>query len=188
MTKVTLPKNIRIILSIAGKDILDAVKNKTTISVLISALFLFFFYTFMPVFEQEDILDIYDAGRSAWMPALEDSNAFKINDYTTQEAMQYRVSRRGEQELGLVLPKDFDQAVATGGPVQLQGYLLNWIHQNQVSKLVSQAERQISAVVGAPVEISVERLFMLPESNWHRSQSGSGKPVADHDDRHVART
>ncbi len=93
---------------------------------------------------------------------------------TTQEAMQYRVSRRGEQELGLVLPTDFDQAVASGGPVKLQGYLLNWVSEKNAIQLVNQAETQISGVVDAPVSISIKRLFMLPETTGTALSRGLG--------------
>jgi ABC-type transport system involved in multi-copper enzyme maturation permease subunit len=157
-------RNLRIILAITSKDILDAIKNKTILSVLLSALFLFGFYMLFPILEQEAIIDLYDAGDSTWISALQDSSPIKVNTYDTLEAMQYRVSRRGEQELGLVLPTGFDQAVASGGPVKLQGYLLNWIDEKKTLQLISQAETQLAGVIGAPVTISVERLFMLPNT------------------------
>ena len=121
MNKIPLRQHFRIILAITGKDIQDAVKNKTILSVLLSALFLFGFYMLFPILEQEDIIDLFDAGHSTWISALQDSSPFKVNTYETLDAMQYRVSRRGEQELGLVLPNNFDQVVASGGPVSLQG-------------------------------------------------------------------
>jgi ABC-2 type transport system permease protein len=159
-----LSRNLRIILAITGKDILDAIKNKTILSVLLSALFLFGFYMLFPILEQEDNIDLYAAGGSAWITALEDSSPYKVNTYETLEALEYHVSRRGEQVLGLVLPADFDQVVARGGPVALQGYLLNWVSENKAIQLVNQAETQLSGVVGAPVSITIKRLFMLPET------------------------
>ena len=167
-------RNLRIILAITSKDILDAVKNKTILSVLLSALFLFGFYMLFPILEQEDTIDLYADGGSAWIPALQDSKPYKINILETQEAMQYRVSRRGEQELGLELPTGFDQAVANGGPVNLQGYLINWIGEKKASQLISQAETQLTGVIGAPVSITVERLFMLPESTGSGLSRGLG--------------
>jgi ABC-2 type transport system permease protein len=164
MNKIPLNQHFRIIFAITGKDILDAVKNKTILSVLLSALFLFGFYMLFPILEQEDTIDLFDSGASTWISALQDSSPFKVNTYDTLETMQYRVSRRGEQELGLVLPPGFDQRVASGAPVKLQGYLLNWIGEKKASQLISQAETQLGGVVGAPVSISVERLFMLPNT------------------------
>jgi len=174
MNKIPLSQHFRIILAITSKDILDAIKNKTILSVLLTAMFLFGFYMLFPILEQEDLIHLYDAGSSAWIPALQDSSPFKVNTYETQEAMQYRLSRRGEQQLGLVLPTDFDHAVASGGPVSLQGYLLNWVSEKNAIQLVNQAETQISGVVDAPVSISIKQLFMLPNTTGTAVSRGLG--------------
>jgi len=174
MNKESQLQHIRIVLAIAGKDILDAIKNKTTISVLISALFVFLFYLIFPILEQENIIDLYAVAEPAWISAIEDSNTFKVNLYDTQEAMQYRLARRGEQALGLVLPTNFDQLIASGAPVKLQGYLLNWISEKQASRMIENAEMQIAAVVGTPVDIVVDQLFMLPESTGSGLNRGVG--------------
>jgi len=174
MNQNSISHQIRIILAITAKDILDAIKNKTILSVLLTAMFLFGFYMLFPILEQEDIIHLYDAGGSAWIPALQDSSPFKINTYETREAMQYRLSRRGEQQLGLVLPSDFDQVVESGGPVNLQGYLLNWVSDKKAIQLISQAETQFSGLVGAPVSISMQRLFMLPNTTGTAVSRGLG--------------
>jgi ABC-type multidrug transport system permease subunit len=164
MYKNSLPNNIRIILAITAKDIQDAIKNKTTISLLASALFLFIFYMLFSVLEQENVIRLYDAGISTWLPMIEDSVPNRIIVESTQDALQYNLSRRGESQLGLVLPADFDQEVRRAHQVNLQGYLLNWVSQKQASHLITQAEAQIADIVDTPIIISVERVFMLPES------------------------
>jgi ABC-type transport system involved in multi-copper enzyme maturation permease subunit len=174
MNKISLLQNIRIILAITGKDILDAVKNKTTISVLISGLFLLVFYSYFSILEQDNIIRLYDAGGSSWLPGLEDSRPFRISIYSTQEAMQYRLARSGERELGLVLPLGFDQAVSSGDAIELQGYVLSWVSEKETAGMISQAEAQITGVVGAPVNITVERVFMLPESTGNGLNHGVG--------------
>jgi hypothetical protein len=174
MTDNTIKSKVRIILAITGKDILDAIKNKTILSTVISALFLFFFYLLFPILEEQEIIYLYDAGKSTWIPALENSNPFTIQLLDTQEAVQTHLSDRGEPELGLILPVGLDQAAAAGGPVNIQGYLLNWVSQKQASQLVSRAETQISGVISAPVNIVVERLFMLPETTGIALSRGVG--------------
>ena len=121
MNKPSFRQNISIILAITGKDILDAAKNRTTISVLISTLFVFFFYMFLPVLEQEDLIRIYDAGDSAWLPTLEHNLPIKISIYNTLEQLQSSLIHSGESNLALVLPVGFDQAVVSGSSPQLQG-------------------------------------------------------------------
>jgi ABC-2 type transport system permease protein len=157
-------QNIRIILAITSKDILDSVKNKTTISVLVSTLFVFVFYMYLPILEQEEVIHLYDAGGSSWLPVLEDSQPIQVSVYNTLVEMQSRILRSGEPSLGLVLPVGFDQEVASGNPPELQGYMLNWVSEKQASQIVAMAQAQISGVIGIPVNISVERVFLLPSS------------------------
>ncbi|MFZ2096863.1 MAG: ABC transporter permease [Anaerolineales bacterium] len=173
-TNAKLKDNLRIILTITGKDILDAIKNKTTISVLVSALFLFLFYMLFPILEQEDVIRLYDAGISTWLPILEDSIPNRIIVEPTQDSLEYNIARRGEAQLGLVLPADFDLQVRLGEPVNLSGYLLNWVSEKQASHLVTEAEAQITGVVDIPITISVERVFMLPESTGTSLSRGIG--------------
>jgi hypothetical protein len=155
---------IRIVLPIATKVILDAIKKKGTISVLISALFLSFIYSLFPIRETEDIILIYDTGESTWISALEDGSMLEINIFESQKAIQYRLSRIGESKPGVVLGEDFDQALMAGGLMHLQGYLRNWVNEKQAPEKVSQVESQIIGVVNNPVNITVKRLFILPET------------------------
>jgi hypothetical protein len=164
MKKKSLRQNLRIILAITGKDILDAIKNKTTLSVLATSFFLLLFYIFFPILEEEDVIRLYDAGMSAWLPSLEDSIPYRMIVESSQDDMEYNLERRGEAHLGLVLPANFDQQVKLANPVNLQGYLLNWVSDEKASQIITDATAQIGAVVDTPITISVERLYMTPET------------------------
>jgi hypothetical protein len=169
-----LKNNLRITLAIAGKDILDAIKNKTTLSVLATSFFLLLFYIFFPILEEEDVIRLYDAGSSVWLQSLEDSIPYHIIVETSRDAMEYNIARRGEAHLGLVLPVDFDQQVKLAYPVNLQGYLLNWVSEDKASQIITKAEAQIAGVVDTPVTISVDRMDMIPESTGTALSHGIG--------------
>ena len=47
-------QNLRIILAITGKDILDALKNKTTLTALVTIVLLVVMYKFLPVLSSDD--------------------------------------------------------------------------------------------------------------------------------------
>jgi hypothetical protein len=173
-TSGNLKTNLRITLAITGKDILDAIKNKTTLSVLATSFFLLLFYIFFPILEEEDIIRLYDAGMSTWLPSLEASIPNRIIVESSQDSMEYNIARRGEAHLGLVLPADFDQQVKLAYPVTVHGYLLNWVSEARASQLISRAEAQITDVVDTPITITVEREFMLPESTGTALSHGIG--------------
>jgi hypothetical protein len=174
MNKKSFLQDFRIILAIAGKDILDAIKNKTTLSVLATSFFLLLFYIFFPILEEEDVIRLYDAGMSAWLPILEESIPNRIIVESTQETMEYNIARRGEAHLGLVLPANFDQQVKLAYPMNLEGYLLNWVSEEKAAQIISSAAEQISAVVDTPITISVERVYMTSESTGTALSHGVG--------------
>ena len=93
MNKNSFLQNTRIILAITGKDILDALKNKVTISLLLTALFLLVLYMFLPGLESEPVIRLHDAGGSAWTPALVDSGPAWVSEYDTRTALEYRIAR-----------------------------------------------------------------------------------------------
>ena len=86
--RTTFREDLRIILAITSKDLLDAVKSKTTISILLSAIFIVVIYQVLPKFERQSDLPVvlvYDAGNSALLPALKRSpNLDVYTGYTSQ--------------------------------------------------------------------------------------------------------
>ena len=102
----------RIIWAIARKDIVDAIKNKTVLSVLGSVAFTVAMYKFLPYLDRGEELPkllLYDAGSSALTVQLEESPQLRLYTYDRQEQMQRAVTRADNLELGLVFPADLDR-------------------------------------------------------------------------------
>jgi hypothetical protein len=80
MNKTSFSQNIRIIMAITGKDILDAIRNKTILSTLITMLFIVIAYKILPTFTGTDtpLVFLYDADHSVYTPALENSNLISV--------------------------------------------------------------------------------------------------------------
>lgn len=162
-------KRVRIIWAIAAKDIVEAVKNKNTLTVLISVLFIVGFYRVMPVLTNEDDMPcilVYDAGDSRLATMLDNSDAIKLYTYSSEEKMRKYLTRGDVPELGLVIPADFDQAVANGDPLDLQGYVLYWVSESDAAELEQFAETHVAELLGVPVEIQTagNTVYMQPDS------------------------
>lgn len=153
-------KNLRIVWAIAAKDIVDALKNKNTLTVILVVLFMIAFYRFMPTLESGGQLPnvlIYDAGASSLVTALEGSSRLKLYPrYTSQEQMESDLANWDVPELGLVVPADFDRALASGEPVELAGYVLHWVSDSQANELRTLVETEIADRLGKPVRINLE--------------------------------
>jgi ABC-2 type transport system permease protein len=159
----------RIIWALFAKDALEALKNKNTIAVIISSLFMVFFYTVFPALAERDeplALLVYDGGNSSLLPLLEDSRNLRVYSYPSEEQMKQILANGEVPELGLVIPADFDQVIQAGETPRLQGHVLRWVSDTDAEALRSIAETEISAVAArnVPVELASGRVDLLPES------------------------
>ena len=161
--------NLRIIGAIVAKDMVDGLKNKTTLSVLLSILFIVAFYRVMPALtgrEEVPNVLVYDAGHSSLVTALENSSAVKQYTYPSQEKMEHTLANGDVPELGLVIPADFDQVVAAGNSPELQGYVMHWVSQADAAELKQYVEAHVTELAGVPVHIQMDGnvVYMWPDS------------------------
>ena len=150
---------VRIIWAITAKDLLEGIKNKNTISILITSLLVVFFYRMLPTFTgrlYEGRVQVYDAGYSTLVSKLEDSENIEARFYETEEGFKLSLADQDLPQIGLVIPADFDQMLASGEEASLQGYLLYWVKEEDASELTQVLESEISHLVGKPVKIQTE--------------------------------
>lgn len=161
---------LRIIGAIVAKDLVDALKNKQIVSVLVTVLAMLLFYRALPALENMGAVPnllVYDAGNSTWVVALENSNAVKVYTYSSQERLLYYLANGDVPELGLVIPADFDQTVQAGGTPELQGYVMHWVSAADAEELQQYVAEQLRALTGVPVQIRVAGniVYSRPDSD-----------------------
>jgi ABC-type multidrug transport system permease subunit len=162
-------QSLRIILAITSKDILDAVRNKTILSLLISALALSAFFTLMPRLSDtgSPLVFLADTGHSSYTARISRSDSLRVRLYASVEKMKADFIQRADNQFALVLPADFDQTLASGQIPQIQAYVLNWVSSKTISEKKTNIESGLAAIIGSPVQINLNggTLYMLPESN-----------------------
>jgi ABC-2 type transport system permease protein len=169
-TKPQPLESARIIWALFTKDALEALKNKNTIVVIISSLFMVLFYSALPALsglEDRPALLLYDAGSSSLVRLLEESQNIRLYTYKSEEQMKQVLTHGVVPELGLVIPAGFDQALQAGDPPRLQGYVLRWVNDTDAEELRSIVESEISTLTGrtVPVVLDSNRVDLLPESS-----------------------
>jgi ABC-type multidrug transport system permease subunit len=161
--------SLRIILAITSKDVLDALKNKTILSQLLSALVLSAFFTIMPRLSDTGtpLVFLADNGHSSYLLKIESSDKLNVRLYDSVEEMQTDFIKRADRQLALVLPTDFDQTIANGSVPQVQGYALNWVSEKTIAEKKAIIQSRLADIIGSPVEIIMAggTLYMLPDSN-----------------------
>jgi len=159
----------RIIWAVAAKDIGDALKNRVIWSTIVTVVLMVAFYKALPIITGMAHLpevDVVDAGQSALTAYLENSPNLEARQVASREDMVRFVVMEGVPALGLVIPAGFDQTLAGGGPLELDGYVQHWVSTRAAETLKTQVEQEIAALAGQAVRINLEghRLYPLLDS------------------------
>jgi ABC-type Na+ efflux pump permease subunit len=160
-----LRANLRIIWAIAAKDISDALKNKVIWSTLVTVLLMVVFYKALPVLTglaHLPEMDIYDAGQSTLTAHLQNSPNLEARRVTSQEHMALFIAMEGVPALGLVIPAGFDEQLAGGKPVELDGYVQYWVSDAAAEELKARVEQEIAVLTGQTVRINLEGHQIYP--------------------------
>jgi ABC-2 type transport system permease protein len=178
-SRLRFRQSVRIVWALFAKDVLEALKNKNTITIIFTSLLIVFFYRALPGLSaggESLSLHVFDAGSSRVVPLLENSRNVKLATYPSEEKMKQALADKDVPELGLVIPQGFDLAFQVGEKPELQGYVLRWVDSKDAAMLQSSAEAEISGLLGGPVQINLEgnRVEMLPESDGLGMQAGLG--------------
>jgi ABC-2 type transport system permease protein len=163
----------RITLAITAKDLVDGIKNRNTLTILVTAIFIVLFYRFISTIRLGNGLPnviVHDAGSSSLALELDRSRSLNFYIFGSQTVMAEKLSKGGDaREIGLELPFGIDEVIQSSASVELDGYVLNWATEKDVSETLAAAEEEITALVGKPVEIDVEGnvIYSQPDSFGH---------------------
>jgi ABC-2 type transport system permease protein len=163
-----LPDNFRIIWAIAAKDMGDAIRNKTTISIIVGVALLMLSGQAMPLLLKLQAVPrayYYDSGESSLIPDLAKSKDYQLVKMPSQDELENTVAESSGAVLGLVIPPDFDQKVEGGEIVKLEGLVVHWIKSKDVEEVVSFFEQELSGRLGASLEIHVQGNAIYPGPN-----------------------
>jgi ABC-2 type transport system permease protein len=159
-------ERIRIILAITAKDLVEAIKNKNTLAVILPVLFIILMYRYLPSFTHGDdptTVLVFDPAESSFGLSLEDSPFLNVYLSTSIERMKLGVSESERPDLGLALPDDIDALIAEGESISLQGYVVHWIPDEQVLEVEQVVEDELAALANQPIDIEIDSESIYPE-------------------------
>jgi ABC-2 type transport system permease protein len=152
----------QIVWTIAVKDILDAVKNKATLTFLILTVAMILMNNISFTEDAIPEVIIYSGRNSSLAQKLKESSGMEVDEVGTLQEMEERLGGENDVVLGLWIPDDVDDAREAGDGVTFEGYVVHWARDAQVMKLKSQVEGQIEELVGWDVSIHVDGNRVLP--------------------------
>ena len=151
--------------AIASKDILDVLKNRSTLInlIVIIGLVVFFYWasTIRPWDKRMEVT-VFNEGTSSLteLPTeLNDGYSYVVTEADSLEDMRTKVRYEG---LGVVIPPDFEQILASGGEPAITGYIL-WAFRGQVADLEALYSEKFSELLGQPVKVQIGENFIVPD-------------------------
>jgi hypothetical protein len=159
-SKAKTGDRLRIVWTISLKDIIDSLRNKTILTTLFSATLLMVMYKTMPALTSGDdprSLALYDAGQSSLVDELEGNAQIDLRHMSSQMDMERFLGSESTVALGLVIPSEFNQAVAAKEPIEIQGYVDHWVSDSEADDIRAFFEQELANVTGSTVRIDVER-------------------------------
>ncbi|HSG26134.1 MAG TPA: ABC transporter permease, partial [Anaerolineales bacterium] len=158
---------------IATKDILDALRHKnsrTNIIMLVGMTFFFYWIGTLRPFDKDVSVVVYDEGKTSLTiesATLADGAVYSFREASSLSEMERKMSH---QNLGLVLPSDFDQALNSTDTLTLSGYIF-WIDRMKVSELEAKYSQAFTEILGRPVQIVINKNVVIPQADWDGMQN-----------------
>lgn len=168
----------RIVLALAAKDIVDALKNKTTLTMLLGLAMMMLTVEALPLLLSLDSrprVAIYDAARTGVADELRRDRDVQVLEMRTAEDAVAAAQEASSSLVTVLLPPDWENGT---GALTVDGYMAHWVRPQTASQVVTQAERSLTAVTGRPVTIQVQRVYPTLANGGHTSMVALGLVLA----------
>lgn len=158
-------ESLRIIGAIAAKDIVDAVKSRTLLAIVLGVAILVLSGQAMPwllQLEARPQVVVYDEGKSRLAVALKQSDDVRLRAVRSPQELEQVLGESAEPLLGLWFPADLDGRLAANSPVELDGYVVHWAKSAKADELRDFFEARLTALAGQEVRVRTEGRAVYP--------------------------
>ena len=162
-------EGLRIIGAIAAKDIADAVKNKTILSIVVGMAMLMLStqaFPFLMRLSAQPRLIVYDEGGSSGgdsglLTKLREDGTYRLIEVDSAEELEGALISADAEVLGLIVPAGIDPALAAGSELELDGYVA-WSRRSATEELRLDLEAYLNELLGQPVSVNVAGHIVYP--------------------------
>ena len=153
---------------IAAKDLVEALKNRLVLSILVGSILILASAALLPLLLSSSNLPrmvVFDQGRSTILHDLAAREGFRVSIVATRKDMEATLTSSPDLWLGLVLPADFDQRAVGGQSIELQGYYSHWTDTNKLSQQAAFFDEQFRSASRATVHLSLAGGAVYPPAD-----------------------
>lgn len=168
----------RVVSALAVKDIVDALRNKTTLTIVIGMGMMILTVQALPFLLKMDRrprVAIYDADRSGLADELRREGELQILEMRSAEEARNTAPEASAPLLAITMPDDWEN---TAGVLQVAGFLAHWISPGDAEQLIGEAEETLSAAIGRPVDVEAHTVYPTLENGGHNIMVALGLVLA----------
>lgn len=175
--RINLTERMRIIWAIAAKDIVDAVKNRTVITIVLGMAMMMLSAQAFPLLLKLSATPrviVYDEGTppdgtSPLVSALAEDGRYRITEVHSRQAMEEALANLNAEVLGLIIPSGFEQALESGSEGKLEGLVI-WSRRSAAGELAGEMEQVLETLLQKPVRIVTQGNLVFPPPQGTGSQ------------------
>jgi ABC-2 type transport system permease protein len=168
----------RIVLALASKDIVDAIKNKTTLTMVIGLALVMLTIQGLPLLLKLDSrprVAIYDAARSGVADTLRQQGDVQVLEMRTAEAARATAVEARVPLLVVILPAGWETGSAA---LMLDGYIAHSVRPATASHIITQVEEALTAVTRRAITIHTETIYPTLDNGGHTARVAFGLVLA----------
>ncbi len=168
-----MKETLRIVWTIAAKDIADAVRNRITLAILLSAALMGLGSLLLPLLlglKDTPSAILYDAGESAWVQELSARDEFRLRLADSPAEVERGIGESPTLILGLLVSADLQSPAPSDAPIEMDGVVIHWADQARVAEWAALFEKALGEASGRPVHIDAAQHTVYP------SYEANGQP------------
>lgn len=163
-----LRRNLNAVLTIAMKDIVDSITNKTILSLVIGLVFIMFSGKALPWIlrmQAKPKLVVHDPGNSVFVDTIAEEGSLGLIVTTQVEEMLTYMGDAAEPVVGISLPQDFDQLLNTATHQKVSGWVNHLAYKANPEELIATIERIINLESTSQLTIEINEQIVYPQPN-----------------------
>jgi ABC-2 type transport system permease protein len=166
ITRGNIVDSLHVVWTIASKDIVDSLRNKLIISLILGMGIMLLMPKAMDLMLVQPATPVllYDPGESRLTTELGDVDQIQVERVRSITEIEQIIGSTGfglGVEFGLGVPDDFDQVLDAGGQPNLDGYVA-WANRTKADQLRTDFEVLIEGVLDRRVPINVKENIVYP--------------------------
>ncbi len=150
--------HLRLVWALAAKDIVDALKTKSTLMTIIISLLMVAFYRYFPALAtSSDTLNVllYAENESAVATALERSPGLAVYPIDSRERLMNAFPDAEDVELAIVIPETAVSSQTSSEPITVEGHVMYWVSEAQRAEIKALVEDELTMQLGQPVTLNL---------------------------------